>query len=68
MPRRLGGGKGGEICNSEKSDVILREVEKEIRYEIREIQKQAKPIKVEDTEKRRKINLWKMKESQENYE
>lgn len=48
LPRRLGGGKGGESRRSDKSDAVVREVEREFRHELREKEEKAKPVRVEE--------------------
>ena len=48
LPRRLGGGKGGESRRSDKSEAVVREVERELRHELREREERAKPVRVEE--------------------
>ena len=52
LPRRLGGGKGGEKRRAVKADQLVREVERELRYEQRAQQeKTLKKPEEQSTEK-----------------
>lgn len=42
LPRRLGGGKGGERRRAEKADAVVREVERELRHEEREKERSSR--------------------------
>ena len=46
LPRRLAGGKGSR--RSDKSEAVVREVEREFRHELREKEEKAKPVRVEE--------------------
>lgn len=50
LPRRFGGGKGGESRRSEKADALVRDVERELRHEARE--QEVKSSKPEAEERR----------------
>ena len=48
LPKRLAGGKGGESRRADKSEAVVREVERELRHELREKEEKAKPMRVEE--------------------